>query len=105
MSTSGRHHSLGSPGHGLSHNPPDFPDYEAKGGCVRRGASASWHVYSPLRVRYPYMRGELLEMWQAALKENGDPVKAWESIVNDPQKGPAGPRGHNGFVRFLGTRR
>ncbi|MFG6375119.1 MAG: nitrate reductase subunit alpha [Desulfovibrio sp.] len=79
---------------------PDFPDYEPRG-CPR-GASASWYVYSPLRVRYPYIRGELLELWQAALKENGDPVKAWESIVNDPQKRARyqQARGHGGFVRF-----
>ena len=53
-------------------------------------------------MRYPYIRGELLELWQAALKENGDPVKAWESIVNDPQKRARyqQARGHGGFVRF-----
>ena len=30
---------------------PDFPDYEPRG-CPR-GVSASWYVYSPLRVKYP----------------------------------------------------
>ena len=37
---------------------PDFPDYEPRG-CPR-GVSASWYVYSPLRVKYPYIRGKLL---------------------------------------------
>lgn len=79
---------------------PDFPDYEPRG-CPR-GASASWYVYSPLRVRYPYIRGELLELWQTAKKEKSDPVEAWESIVNDPEKRGKyqRARGHGGFVRF-----
>ena len=36
-------------------NGPDVPEYEPRG-CPR-GASFSWYVYSPLRVRYPYVRG------------------------------------------------
>lgn len=78
---------------------PDFPDYEPRG-CPR-GTSASWYVYSPLRVRYPLMRGELWKLWQAALSEQGDPVLAWKSIVSDPQKRAAyqQARGMGGFVR------
>lgn len=54
---------------------PDFPDYEPRG-CPR-GVSASWYVYSPLRVKYPYIRGKLLEMWKAAKQaSNNDPVAA-----------------------------
>ncbi|MDE5832504.1 MAG: molybdopterin-dependent oxidoreductase, partial [Desulfovibrio sp.] len=79
---------------------PDFPDYEPRG-CPR-GASASWYVYSPLRVRYPYIRGELLELWKEALKEKGDSVLAWESIVENPEKRAKyqKARGHGGFARF-----
>ncbi len=33
---------------------PDSPDYEPRG-CPR-GATFSWYVYSPLRVKYPYVR-------------------------------------------------
>lgn len=78
---------------------PDFPDYEPRG-CPR-GASASWYIYSPLRVRYPYVRSQLLEFWRDALKSKGDPVDAWASIVNDPEKRGAyqKARGHGGFVR------
>lgn len=79
---------------------PDFPDYEPRG-CPR-GTSASWYVYSPLRVRHPLIRGKLLEFWRAALQEHGDPVEAWASIVNDPVKRGAyqRARGKGGFVRW-----
>lgn len=79
---------------------PDFPDYEPRG-CPR-GASASWYVYSPLRVRYPYIRGRLLELWREARAATSDPVEAWASIVNNPQKRAAyqQARGHGGFERF-----
>lgn len=79
---------------------PDFPDYEPRG-CPR-GASASWYVYSPLRVRYPYIRGKLLEFWREARKTHADPVEAWESIVSDPRKRGEyqRARGQGGFERF-----
>ena len=38
---------------------PDSPEYEPRG-CPR-GAAFSWYTYSPTRVRYPYIRGVLLE--------------------------------------------
>ena len=34
---------------------PDMPEFEPRG-CPR-GASFSWYEYSPLRVKYPYIRG------------------------------------------------
>ena len=34
-----------------------LPPYEPRG--CQRGISSSWYVYSPLRVKYPYMRGAL----------------------------------------------
>jgi nitrate reductase alpha subunit len=43
---------------------PDSPEYEPRG-CPR-GASFSWYTYSPSRVRYPYVRGPLLEVWREA---------------------------------------
>jgi nitrate reductase alpha subunit len=63
---------------------PDMPDYEPRG-CPR-GASFSWYTYSPLRVKYPYIRGILLKFWREALQETADPVKAWKSIVENPEK-------------------
>jgi len=79
---------------------PDRPDYEPRG-CPR-GAAFSWYTYSPTRVRYPYVRGVLLEMFRAAKARNGgDPVAAWAQITGDPAL--AGryktARGRGGFVR------
>ncbi len=78
---------------------PDMPEYEPRG-CPR-GASFSWYTYSPLRVKYPYIRGSLQELWQAALARLGDPVEAWGSIVEDPEAGRCykAERGRGGFVR------
>ena len=79
---------------------PDHPEYEPRG-CPR-GASFSWYVYSPVRVKYPYVRGVLLEMWREAKKQaGGDPVKAWDIILSDPEKERAykKKRGRGGFVR------
>jgi nitrate reductase alpha subunit len=62
-------------------NGADEPDYEPRG-CPR-GASFSWYVYSPLRVRYPYVRGALLERWREA-RARLDPLDAWAEIAADP---------------------
>ena len=80
---------------------PDFPDYEPRG-CPR-GVSASWYVYSPLRVKYPYIRGRLLELWRDAKREaDGDPVAAWEALQADADRRASyqKARGKGGFVRF-----
>ena len=60
----------------------DVPGYEPRG--CQRGISASWYLYSPLRVKYPYLRGVLLDMWRAARAKHADPVEAWASLVDDP---------------------
>ncbi len=77
----------------------DKPEYEPRG-CPR-GAAFSWYTYSPNRVRYPYVRGVLLEMFREALAHYGDPVVAWASIVQDPAKRAAytSGRGKGGLVR------
>ncbi len=77
----------------------DRPEYEPRG-CPR-GAAFSWYTYSPTRVRYPYVRGVLLEMFRAAKAEFGDPVVAWASIVQDPDKSKRykTARGKGGLVR------
>ncbi len=75
-------------------NGPDEPDYEPRG-CPR-GASFSWYVYSPLRVRYPYVRGALLERWRAA-RQRLEPLDAWAQIAADPAW--RAERGRGGFVR------
>ena len=78
---------------------PDMPEYEPRG-CPR-GASFSWYTYSPLRLKYPYVRGSLLEMWRQARRETADPVDAWASIVDDPERARRykSQRGKGGFVR------
>ncbi|MDQ0339083.1 nitrate reductase alpha subunit [Caldalkalibacillus uzonensis] len=78
---------------------PDMPDFEPRG-CPR-GASFSWYIYSPLRVKYPYIRGVLLKLWREAKQEHSDPLQAWESIVENPEKAKQykQARGKGGFVR------
>jgi nitrate reductase alpha subunit len=78
---------------------PDMPDYEPRG-CPR-GASFSWYTYSPLRLKYPYVRGSLLRMFREARARLGDPVEAWAEIVDDPEASRLyrRQRGKGGFVR------
>jgi nitrate reductase alpha subunit len=80
-------------------NGPDLPDHEPRG-CPR-GASYTWYTYSPVRVKYPYMRSSLLGMWRDAIAARTDPVAAWESIVSDPEKRASyqRTRGKGGLVR------
>ncbi|AET32223.1 nitrate reductase subunit alpha [Pyrobaculum ferrireducens] len=78
---------------------PDIPNYEPRG-CPR-GASFSWYVYSPLRVKYPYVRGVLINMYRKFKQETGDPVEAWRRIVEDPANRAAYQkvRGKAGWAR------
>jgi nitrate reductase / nitrite oxidoreductase, alpha subunit len=92
---------------------PDSPDHEPRG-CPR-GATFSWYTYSPIRVKYPYVRSSLLKMWREALEAQAlasagrpnaanpepDPVAAWRSVVEDPEKRKKyqQARGKGGFVR------
>ncbi|MGH8963404.1 MAG: molybdopterin-dependent oxidoreductase, partial [Jatrophihabitantaceae bacterium] len=78
---------------------PDRPEYEPRG-CPR-GASFSWYSYSPTRVRYPYARGVLVEMFREAKNRLGDPVAAWADIQADPERRRRyqQARGKGGLVR------
>ncbi|NOH04902.1 MAG: nitrate reductase subunit alpha [Chloroflexi bacterium] len=75
-----------------------LPPYEPRG--CQRGISASWYVYSPIRVKYPYARGVLLDFWREARFKLG-PVEAWQSIVEDEAKRKRiqKARGKGGFRR------
>ncbi|MQS89961.1 nitrate reductase subunit alpha [Companilactobacillus mishanensis] len=78
---------------------PNMPEYEPRG-CPR-GASFSWYEYSPLRIKYPYIRERLWRMWDEAKKNTDNPIDAWESIVTDPEKTKSykSARGHGGLIR------
>ncbi len=77
-----------------------IPPYEPRG--CQRGISYSWYLYSPIRVRYPYIRGALLDLWQQARREHDDPVEAWRALVDDPEKRARWQRarGKGGLRRF-----
>ena len=77
----------------------DMPNHEPRG-CAR-GASYSWYLYSANRVKYPLVRGRLLERWRAALKVSKTPVDAWALIQQNPEarRDYQQVRGMGGFVR------
>ena len=77
----------------------DMPNHEPRG-CAR-GASYSWYLYSANRVKYPMVRGRLLERWRAALTVSKSPVDAWALIQQDPEarRDYQQVRGMGGFVR------
>lgn len=76
-----------------------LPPYEPRG--CQRGISYSWYLYSPLRVKYPYARGALLDLWKAARAEHEDPVEAWASLVENSERRARWQRarGKGGFRR------
>ena len=78
---------------------PDMPEFEPRG-CPR-GASFSWYIYSPLRVKYPYVRKRLLTLWREALATYDNPLEAWKSIVEDKEKANSykQARGKGGLAR------
>ncbi|MFI7466349.1 nitrate reductase subunit alpha [Nonomuraea sp. NPDC049646] len=78
---------------------PDRPEYEPRG-CPR-GAAFSWYTYSPTRIRYPYARGVLVQLYLEARERLGDPVAAWAEVTTDPDKRASyqGARGRGGLVR------
>ncbi len=77
----------------------DMPNHEPRG--CQRGASYSWYLYSPSRIRYPMIRRRLLELYRAERKSGKDPVEAWAAIQSDPNKRDkyVRVRGLGGFVR------
>src|SRR5688572_24182118 len=60
---------------------PDLPNHEPRG-CAR-GASYSWYLYSANRVKYPMVRGRLLQHWRAARAVAKTPVDAWAMVVEN----------------------
>ena len=78
---------------------PDLPNHEPRG--CSRGASYSWYLYSANRLKYPMVRGRLMRLWRATKQLHQDPVEAWKSIVESPDKARdyKAIRGRGGFVR------
>ncbi len=76
-----------------------LPPYEPRG--CQRGISFSWYLYSPLRVKYPYIRGALLDLWRKAKADYEDPVDAWRFLVSNPDSRQRWQRarGKGGFRR------
>ncbi len=76
----------------------ELPPYEPRG--CQRGISFSWYLYSPIRVKYPIVRGALIDMYMREKENNGgDSLKAWNTIQNDPKlrKRYQTARGKGGF--------
>lgn len=61
----------------------DVPPYEPRG--CQRGISFSWYLYSPIRIKYPYVRGALLDIWRDAKTKFADPVEAFNYIQSNPE--------------------
>ena len=76
-----------------------LPPYEPRG--CQRGISYSWYLYSPLRIKYPLIRGVLIDAYREEKARVGDPVKAWENLQNDPVRRTnyQKARGKGGFRR------
>ena len=78
-----------------------LPPYEPRG--CQRGISYSWYLYSPIRVKYPYARGVLLDLYRQAKREAlGDPVNAWALIQENDEwrRRYQEARGKGGFRRI-----
>jgi nitrate reductase alpha subunit len=60
-----------------------LPPYEPRG--CQRGISFSWYLYSPIRVKYPMIRGALIDIFNEEKAKTGDPLKAWENIQTNPE--------------------
>ncbi len=77
----------------------DMPNHEPRG--CQRGASFSWYLYSPHRIKHPLIRGRLLELYRTERASGKDPVEAWAAIQTDAKKRQSyvAVRGLGGFVR------
>lgn len=77
-----------------------LPPYEPRG--CQRGISFSWYLYSPLRIKYPLVRGALIDAFREEKeKAGGDAYAAWENLQNDEvkRKKYQEARGKGGFRR------
>jgi len=77
-----------------------LPHYEPRG--CQRGISFSWYLYSPVRVKYPLIRGALIDLYREEKEKTGNAMLAWENIQQDPEKRRRyqKARGKGGFRRI-----
>ncbi|SMO54712.1 nitrate oxidoreductase alpha subunit [Saccharicrinis carchari] len=77
-----------------------LPHYEPRG--CQRGISFSWYLYSPVRVKYPMVRGALIDMFREEKEKAGDAMEAWKNIQQNPEKRKRyqKARGKGGFRRI-----
>lgn len=77
-----------------------LPPYEPRG--CQRGISFSWYLYSPLRIKYPLIRGALMDLYLEEKEKTGDALLAWQNIQNDKDKRRRyqKARGKGGFRRI-----
>ena len=76
-----------------------LPPYEPRG--CQRGISFSWYLYSPLRIKYPLVRGALLDAYRAEKEKTSNSLLAWENLQKDSEKRKQyqNARGKGGFRR------
>ncbi|NIW50351.1 MAG: nitrate reductase subunit alpha, partial [candidate division Zixibacteria bacterium] len=76
-----------------------LPPYEPRG--CQRGISFSWYLYSPLRIKYPLIRGALIDAYRAEKEKTGNPLQAWENLQKNKEKRQQyqQARGKGGFRR------
>ena len=76
-----------------------LPPYEPRG--CQRGISFSWYLYSPIRIKYPLVRGALIDAYREEKARTGNALQAWAALQADPEKRRAyqQARGKGGFWR------
>ncbi len=76
-----------------------LPPYEPRG--CQRGMSFSWYLYSPLRIKYPLIRGALIDAYREEKEETGDALTAWGNLQKNKSKRERyqKARGKGGFRR------
>ena len=81
-----------------------LPPYEPRG--CQRGISFSWYLYSPVRIKYPLIRGALIDAYrEEKRKANGNTVLAWGNLQANKDKRSTyqKARGKGGFRRASWT--
>lgn len=62
----------------------NIPPYEPRG--CQRGISASWYLYSPVRIKYPMIRGVLFDLYKAGRESGLSPIEAWSRIQENQEQ-------------------